>query len=145
LGSKFIGDPAEERDLGVAIMAPVGVFMPACDPVQPDFVFIRKANLEIIRDRRIFGAPDLIVEVLSPNNAAFDERIKLIAYAGASLPEYATVSPAARTLSLYRLDAPGRYHSPRVFKEAEPVSFGCLPEITFPVSELFAGSPDTTL
>jgi Uma2 family endonuclease len=142
---RLVGDPAEDKGLGLAIFAPIGVFMPNCDPVQPDFVFVSTAKLSIINDGAIHGVPDLIVEVLSPGNTAYDERIKLAAYAGAGLPEYAIVSPSARALSLHKLEVVGRYHPPQVFKEAEMVTFACLPEITFAVNELFAGSPDTTL
>lgn len=142
---KLVGDPAEERDLGLAVMAPIGVFMPGCDPVQPDFVFIGKANLGIIHDRHIYGVPDLIVKVLSPGSIAYDERIKLTAYAKAGLPEYAVVDPGQRSVRAYLLDDRGRYKSPRAYGQTETMHFDCLLEITFTVGDLFAGSPDTTL
>ncbi len=78
---QYIGVPAEERGLGFAATAPVGLLMPGCDPVQPNFVVVLKKNAAIIRDRRIRGVPDLIVEVISPGSAAYDEGIKLEAYA----------------------------------------------------------------
>jgi Uma2 family endonuclease len=119
--------------------------MPGCDPVQPDFVVVLASRMSIIRDRRIRGVPDIVVEILSPGSTAFDQQVKLEAYARAGVPEYAIVDPATRTLRHYRLEAPGRYADPHVHGAAEVVSFDCLPTIRVPVGELFAGAPDTTL
>ena len=98
------------------------------------------------------GVPDVIVEILSPGSTAYDQQVKLEAYARAGVPEYAivnpatrTLNPATRTLSHYRLEAPGRYAVPRVHSTAEVMSFDCLSTIRVPVGELFAGAPDTTL
>jgi Uma2 family endonuclease len=126
-------------------MAPVGLLMPGCEPVQPDYVVVLASRAAIIRDRRIMGVPDLVVEVLSPGSAAYDERVKLHAYAFAGVPEYAIVDPRSRTLSHYRLDAPGRYSAPQLFNASDTVTFDCLPTLSVPVGELFAGAPDTTL
>jgi Uma2 family endonuclease len=141
----LVGYPAEQMGLGLVIFSPVGLFMPNSEPVQPDLVIIRQENSDIIQDRRIRGVPDLIVEVLSPGNADYDEKTKLQAYANAGVPEYVVIDPAARALRLYRLDAPGSYHPPLEYTENDAVTFDCLPGITLIVEQLFAGSPDTTL
>jgi Uma2 family endonuclease len=101
--------------------------------------------MSIIRDRRIRGVPDILVEILSPGNTAYDRQVKMEAYARAGVPEYAIVDPATRTVSHYRLEAPGRYADPQVHGAPEVMSFDCLPTIRVPVGELFAGAPDTTL
>lgn len=142
---RFLGFPAEDQGLGYAFIAPIGLIMPGCAPVQPDFVFVLKQNAMILHDRRIWGVPDLIVEVQSPGNAAYDERVKLPAYAQAGLPEYAIVSPAKRTLDLYRLDALGRYAYPITYQEGATVTFACLPTLPLKIADLFAGVPDTSL
>ena len=142
---RYLGIPAEDGGLGYAFTAPVGLLIPSCDPVQPDFVFVRQANAAIIRNRRIRGVPDLIIEVLSPGNAIYDTQVKLRAYAMAGVPEYAIVDPQARTLDLYRLHSLGRYDGPTTTTEGASLSFACLPSLTLRVAELFAGAPDTTL
>ena len=141
----YVGFPAEEQGLGFASVAPTGVIMPGCDPVQPDFMFVLKAHADIIRDKHIYGVPDLIVEILSPGNRSYDEEVKLTAYANAGVPEYAIIDPAARTLRLYTLDMPGRYQEPREFGAEQSMRFGCLPELALEVGKLFEGAPDTTL
>ena len=137
--------PAEDQGLAYSFFAPIGVLMPGCDPVQPDFVVVLLSRAAIIRDRRVRGIPDLLVEILSRGNAPYDREVKLAAYARAGVPEYAIVDPRARTLSYYQLDAHGAYGSPRVYAAADAVSFACLPTITLTVGDLFAGAPDTTL
>jgi len=142
---RYIGIPLEDHGLGVGFPAPTGVLMPGCDPVQPDYVVILKNNLDMLHDKRVMGVPDVIIEIQSPGNAAYDERVKLFAYALAGVPEYAIINPRARTLSHYRLDTLGRYTTPRVYSEADTMNFDCLPTIALPIAQLFAGAPDTTL
>ena len=142
---RYIGIPAEDQGLAYSFQAPIGLIMPGCDPVQPDYVVILMQNSGIIHDGKIRGTPDLIIEVQSPGNAAYDEKVKLPAYALAGVPEYAIVKPNSRTLDLYELDTRRRYKYPRTFQAAESVTFACLPTISFMLADLFAGAPDTTL
>lgn len=141
---RYLGIPVEDNRLGFVFTAPIGLLIPGCDPVQPDFVFVRQASAGIIRDRRIRGVPDLIIEILSPNSVVYDTQVKLGAYARAGVPEYAIIDPRARTLDHYRLHSPGRYDGPRSFGETDVVSFDCLPAIRLRIADLFAGAPDPT-
>jgi Uma2 family endonuclease len=142
---RYIGEPAEEQGLGFWAVAPVGVLFGAGDAAQPDFVLILTANKGIIRERRIRGAPDLVVEVLSPGNKLYEMRDKQQMYARGGVPEYVVIDPRSRRLSHYRLLEPGQYDRPREFAEDETVTFDCLPHIPLPVAQLFAGAPDTEL
>jgi Uma2 family endonuclease len=143
---RFVGMPLEDQGLAYVFTAPVGVLMPGCDPVQPDFVVVRKTKAAIIHDRRIHGVPDLIAEVLSPGNAEQDTRTKRSAYARAGVPEYWIVRPDTR--DVLRCDQPdaalGDYtRTQLVGADAELVS-PTLP-VRVAVIDLFAGAPDTTL
>jgi Uma2 family endonuclease len=142
---RYIGIPLEDQGLGVGFPAPTGVLMPGCDPVQPDYIVILKDNMEILRDKRVMGVPDLIIEIQSPSNAAYDERVKLFAYAMAGVPEYAIINPGERTLRHYRLQAPGRYAVAGEYTEADTISFDRLPAVHLQIAQLFDGAPDTTL
>lgn len=142
---RFWGLLVEEAGLAHTDWSPLGVFMPGCDPVQPDFVVVLKANEHIIHDRRIYGVPDLIVEVLSPGNATYDETTKLTAYANAAVPEYALINPATRTLALRHLVEPGRYESLATYRESDILTFQCVPSIPLVLAKLFTDAPDTTL
>ncbi len=141
----LVGIPAEEQRLAFAATAPIGLFMPGCDPVQPDFILVLAEHVSIIEDGRFRGIPDLIVEVLSPGSRSYDEKVKLKAYARCGVPEYAVIDPKERQLRLYTLQAPGQYGEPRAFNEGDTVTFACLPTIAVAVSKLFEGAPDTTV
>lgn len=132
--------------LGPTMWAPLGVFMPGCDPVQPDLVVVTTVHLGIIHDRRVEGIPSLLVEVLSPGNPAVDTETKRRAYAHAAVPEYWIVRPASRDILLYTQPdaALGDYaHSQRIDPDAELAS-ATLP-VRFAITGIFAGAPDSTL
>ena len=50
---KYVGFPAEDQESAHFFVAPIGVLMPGCDPVQPDFLIILEENIGIIHDGRI--------------------------------------------------------------------------------------------
>lgn len=140
-----LGLPAERAGLAHVIFAPIGVFMPGAKPVQPDFLLILKQNAAIIRDRRVYGVPDFIAEVLSPGSHAYDEDIKLAAYARAGVPEYAVIDPELRQVRLYQRDDAGSYPPPITSAVGDTFTLRCLPTLPVSVLALFDGAPDQTL
>jgi Uma2 family endonuclease len=136
----------DERGEGLTIWSPLGVFMPGCDPVQPDLLVIGSANLGIIRDRRVEGVPALLIEVLSPSNASVDLAIKRTAYARAGVPEYWIVRPAQRDVLIYSQPdaALGDFAQSRRFSGDEELVSPTL-SVRFSVVGIFTGAPDTTL
>jgi len=143
---RYIGVPLEQQELAYAATAPIGVLMPGCDPVQPDFVLVRRDRAGIISERRIRGTPDLIAEVLSPSNPEQDTIIKRRVYARAGVPEYWIIRPETRDVLVCRNpDATlGDDTFTLLVGAAETLSAHTFP-ITVPVAELFAGAPDTTV
>lgn len=144
---RLVGIPAEDTQLAYAFTAPIGVLMPSCDPVQPDFLLVRQSNAGIIADRRIRGAPDLIAEVLSPSNPEQDTETKRAAYARAGVPEYWIIRPATRDLLVcWQPDVTlGGYAQVRLIGSTETLTSPTLPEVSVTVADLFVGAPDTTL
>jgi Uma2 family endonuclease len=76
------------RRLGLVFVAPTDVVLSELDVVQPDVLFVSEARRHLARRRGIEGAPDLVVEVLSPSTEALDRRGKLSAYAVAGVAEH---------------------------------------------------------
>ncbi|HEX5503812.1 MAG TPA: Uma2 family endonuclease [Thermomicrobiales bacterium] len=133
---------------GVAFVfvAPVGVFMPGCDPVQPDLVVVRREDQGLLRERRVYGVPALLVEVLSPGSVEQDLAVKRAAYARAGVPEYWAVRPAGRDLLVHGEPEPGtgQYLQVTHFPPASELASATL-SCRAPVAAFFAGAPDTTL
>src|SRR4029079_14643362 len=98
---RLVGFPLQDEQLGYAFTSPIGVFMPGCDPVQPDFLLVRMERASMFSDGRVNGVPDLLVEVLSPSHPHLDTTIKRAAYARAGVPEYWIMRPATRDIMIY--------------------------------------------
>jgi Uma2 family endonuclease len=143
---ELVGAPLRKQGIAYSARAPIGVFMPGCDPVQPDFLLVRMERASIIANGRINGVPDLIVEVLSPSHPGLDTTTKRIAYARAGVPEYWIVRPATRDIMLYwQPDSNfGDFSQSRLIPADGVLDSPTLP-ISQQIADFFAGSPDTTL
>ncbi|MFN8569226.1 MAG: Uma2 family endonuclease [Kouleothrix sp.] len=143
---RLVGHVLEDRGWGYAFIAPIGVLMPGCDPVQPDFLLVRRDHAAIIADRRIRGVPDLIVEVVSPGSVEQDTMIKREAYARAGVPEFWLVRPALRDILVHSEPdvVQGTYTRTGQVSEQDELPAATIP-IQLPVRALFAGAPDTTV
>ncbi len=114
---------AEERG-GEALVSPMDVHLADHTIVQPDVLYVSPDRREILQDW-IEGAPDLVVEVLSPSTARMDRVLKLNRYAEADVLEYWLVDPAARTIE-FRVNDGGRFvaHVPTGGSWTSPVVGG---------------------
>lgn len=135
-----LGMPLGTRDLGMALFAPVGVILSPIDAVQPDFLVILQSN-DIIRNRRVMGAPNLVVEVLSSGNSSIEMDNKRDAYARGGVPEYAVADPVTRIVYQYRLREPGEYGEAHIFGDRDTLIFDCLPMLPLSIGMLFADIP----
>jgi Uma2 family endonuclease len=96
---------AEANDLGLVLTAPVGVRLPGQEvPVEPDILFVANQRSHIVGDKYIEGAPDLVVEVLSPSNWLYDRSIKQEAYRLAGVLEYWLVDYRQRIIDVLVLE-----------------------------------------
>ena len=91
------------HDLGKVYVAPFDVILDARTTVVPDIVFVVKDRLDIIAERGVEAAPDLLVEVLSSGTARRDRVRKLNAYARHGVRHYWLVDPEAKTLEAFEL------------------------------------------
>lgn len=100
-----IGNFVKEHRRGVVLSAPCGVRLPGQPvPVQPDILFVRAERRDIIGEEYVEGAPDLVVEILSPSNWLYDRTEKFRAYEDAGVPEYWIVDYRARTIEVFMLE-----------------------------------------
>lgn len=136
----------DDANIGVTLASPIGLFMPGCDPVQPDLVVVRTNDLGMFQNRRIIGVRALLIEVVSPSNAEQDTRIKRGAYARAGVPEYWIVRPASRDVLVCSQPDPtlGDYTQVDHVAPEDVLALPTLP-VRASVADFFAGAPDTTL
>lgn len=121
---------------GKLLTAPLDVFFPGANPVQPDLLVLLPARLTSISKRGIEGAPDLVIEVLSPSNSARDRLAKRSLYARGGVSEYWLTSPEAASVEVLGLD--GEVYRTHVRAGGdEPVTSLVLPKLAFPASAIF--------
>ena len=128
---------ANKRKSGVILDAPTDVVFSDTDIVQPDILFIAKANLHKITDANIQGAPDLIVEILSPTTAATDRGAKKLLYERYGVKEYWLVDPDSETVEIYTLQA-GRYELAQHAEKTGTVHSVLMPGFSMEVADIFA-------
>lgn len=97
--SGFLGS----AEKGKIFLAPVDVFFSPTDICQPDVLYILPNRLSIIAEDKVNGAPDLIVEVLSPSTAYYDLRKKYKLYEQYGVREYWIADPMENSLEVYEL------------------------------------------
>jgi len=97
----------KERDLGKLFYAPIDLILESTSVLQPDLLFVSKARQHIITERAIEGAPDLVIEILSPTTSRTDRVTKAQIYARHSIPAYWIVDPEQEAIEIYLLEADG--------------------------------------
>ena len=115
-------------------IAPVDVRLPRKDEadaaidtvVQPDVLVV--CDPSKIDRRGVRGAPDWLLEVLSPSTAAHDQIAKLRTYERAGVREYWLVHPGDRTLTVYVLET-GQYGRPDIYELKDATPIGVLPGV----------------
>ena len=84
----------ERNDAGVVYLPDTDVVLSDTDVVQPDIMFISKERQHIIGEANIQGAPDFVVEILSPSTERRDWGVKRELYAKHGVKEYWIADPA---------------------------------------------------
>ena len=134
--ARLMADFVESLLLGVVYVAPLDVILSDHDTLQPDILFVAAGRESIITPRACEGAPDLVVEVLSPSTSRRDLVLKRERYARFGVREYWLVDPAARSLELLTLQE-GLFHSRGIYTGNMTPASAVLPGFVFRVDALF--------
>lgn len=133
----------EEPGHGEVVAAP-GVEFPATgEGVQPDILFVSNERRHIVEEAGIVGAPDLVVEVLSPSTAERDRGAKRRLYERQGVREYWIVDPAENQVDVYRFSpgtgaGPTLHLRPERFDRRLPVRLGDTQVGVIDLSGIFA-------
>ena len=91
------------RDLGWVFHAPSDIVFSDTEVVQPDLMFISKEREHIRTAANVRGAPDLVVEILSPATSKWDWKYKRELYAKYEVKEYWIIDPVNRIVTVMLL------------------------------------------
>lgn len=105
--------------------------------VQPDIVVV--CDHGKLDDRGCKGAPDLVVEILSPSTSKRDITVKYELYQRHGVTEYWLFYPNEKLLQLYRLGEDGRYGSPQAFGPEDQVAVSLLGELVIDLAKVMRG------
>ena len=130
----------EAAGLGVVGDAPIDVVLDEGHVVQPDLFVVISDRLAIFHSEAVRGAPDLVVEVLSPGSVRRDRFEKKSLYARFGVREYWIVDPEAERFEIYQLTETGYELARLVEGNSRPVS-PLLGEVPISPAEAFAPLP----
>ncbi|BCB95656.1 restriction endonuclease [Dissulfurispira thermophila] len=91
----------EQKKSGEVIFAPIDVYLSETETYQPDIIFISNERLNIIGDKKIEAAPDLVIEILSESTAYYDLKHKKRIYEKSGVKEYWIVDPMEKGIEVY--------------------------------------------
>jgi Uma2 family endonuclease len=102
VGSLFslLGSYVRKHQLGRVLVSPLDVVLDPENTVQPDLIFVATANASIVQRRAVFGAPDLLVQIVSPSSIRRDRYEKKTLYARFGVREYWIGDPANNSLEI---------------------------------------------
>lgn len=126
-----------KHDLGAVLHAPLDVVLDDENVVQPDIIFISKTRLHIIHKEAIKGAPDLVIEILSPSTGERDRTAKKKLYARAGVTEYWLVDPASKTIEVLKLGEAG-FERVALYKKDETLTSPLLLGLHISLAEIFS-------
>ena len=125
----------EDHPLGELRFAPLDVILSQHDVLEPDLLLVSNEHRDILQDW-VRGAPDLVVEILSPSTESRDRGIKLKAYARFGIREYWIVDPNAQVVEVYRLAAEGLQQAAKCVT-GETIETPLLPGFALAVASIF--------
>ncbi|NUO10080.1 MAG: Uma2 family endonuclease [Candidatus Brocadia sp.] len=116
-------------------IAPVDVILTEYDIAQPDVFVVCDKNK--ITDKNIQGAPDFVIEILSPFTALKDLREKKQLYERCGVREYLVVDPLEEYIERFWLDADAMYTKGEIFGPHEVFSCKSLEGVEINLWEIF--------
>lgn len=99
---RLLGDFVEKRNLGKVLGSRTAVEINAFRGRLPDLVFVRQENLRILRQEAIFGTPDLVIEIVSPNDRPGDLIALEADYQNIGVPEIVFITMNRRQVRVLR-------------------------------------------
>jgi Uma2 family endonuclease len=123
--------------LGRVFPSPIDIESGRKNVFQPDVVVVLNEHLDRVKEKRIIGAPDLVVEIASRSTALLDRLTKYEAYARAGIAEYWIVKPDSRSVEVIILEH-GEYRSLGIFRGEQILPSRIVPDFPVAAEKFFA-------
>jgi len=127
-----------DNNLGEVFAAPYDVVLSNENVSQPDILFISKDRVDIITEKNVQGAPDLIIEILSESTAYRDAIQKKRLYARFGVKEYWIVAPDDKLVEVYYLKDKGEYQLLKTYLENDIIESQIIRGLKIELNRLFA-------
>lgn len=124
-----------KKPIGTLLCAPCDVYLDDHNVYQPDLLFVTRAHAERIQHDGIHGAPDLVIEILSPSTAAQDRR-KRGNFAAAGTVEFWQIDPALRQIQRF-VFAENLAKPVALIDEPETFTSPLFPDLTIATADIF--------
>lgn len=131
-----IGNYLDAYPLGELFDAPVDVVFSETDIVEPDIVVVLKERAHIITQKNIEGAPDFIIEILSPFNRRMDLKRKRVLYEKFGVKEYWIVDTEMETVQKLLLQN-GQLVDAGIFETEQKISSAVISGFEMEVKKIF--------
>jgi Uma2 family endonuclease len=123
---------------GEVFCSPIDVFLDRYNAYQPDIVYVSKERAKIVTNNGIEGAPDLVVEILSPSTAQNDRGDKMKVYKRHAVKEYWIVDPKSQAVEVYVYNEAEKDFDLESFAvETGKIESKLLPELNLLVENIF--------
>jgi Uma2 family endonuclease len=135
----LLGHHAMQNGLGLVLPAPLDVVLAKeAQIAQPDLIFISKQRApKLVTRSAITGAPDLVLEIISPSTARADRKIKPPLYARFGVAEFWLVDPEDQSVEVFVLDGE-TYRVAGIYLAGDVIKTGRFAEAKIAIDSIFA-------
>lgn len=103
--------------------------------VEPDITIV--CDQSKVDEQGCNGAPDMIVEIISPSSIKTDRIIKFNIYEKAGVKEYWIVEPEGKIVSVFLLQENGRYGRQEIYSEEDQITLNIIPDLLIDLKPVF--------
>jgi Uma2 family endonuclease len=122
---------------GEILFAPFDVLLSEFNVLVPDLVFISTARSTLVTAKNMQGAPDLVVEILSPSTKSRDRRLKRDVYERTGVDEYWIIDPDRDVVDVHRREATAFGAAVR-YDRTQTLMTPLLPGLALPLDRVLA-------
>jgi Uma2 family endonuclease len=134
--SYLIQSCLETHPIGEMLFAPFDVLLSEFNVLVPDLIFLSRERSHLLTSKNLQGAPNLVVEILSPSTASRDKRLKRDVYERTGVDEYWVVDPDLDVVDVYRR-AGAVFADPVQVGREQTLTTPLLPTLEIPLAKVF--------